>query len=90
MGQGGYQLLLGITHYCADERNESKKKLLHNNKNWAELLEGFSVQQASPNALHEEKHEQFTPMGDVNFRRLFSRVLKLAISLDEKQGLSPG
>ena len=34
----------------------------------------LSAPEASPNAIHEEKHEQFTPRGDVNSRRLLSLV----------------
>lgn len=47
-------------------------------RKWAELFTNLSDQEASPNALRKEKHEQFTPMEDVNLHHLFSYVLNLA------------
>ena len=50
----------------------------------------FSAKRAPPRAFTIEKHEQFTPILDVNLRRLLSFVLNLADSFGEKQGQSPG
>ena len=40
----------------------------------AKLFTNLSAFKASPNALRKEKHEQFTPMEDVNLHHLFSYV----------------
>lgn len=74
MAKGGQQRTLSPAHRCKNKSNERKKNLLHNNKKLGGTARGFSAQQAPPSALHKEKHEQFTPMVDVNLHRLFSCV----------------
>lgn len=40
----------------------------------AELLNDLSASLVPPRTLHQEKHEQFTPIEDVNLHHLFSDV----------------